>query len=74
MGKKKKSKKDKSDNAEVWTEDQCEEYLMGLYGMEFIAGYTEGGAPYGIFKDDFEENGGIDRPETSRDLEDEIPF
>ena len=74
MSKKKKSKKVKSDNADVWTEDQYEEYLMGLYGMEFIAGFTEGGAPYGIFKDDFEENGEIDLSEAPRDLDDEIPF
>lgn len=33
MGKKKKSKKCRSNGVEVWTEDQYEEYMKELYGM-----------------------------------------
>lgn len=32
----------------VWTEEQCEEYLYGIHDFDYIAGYTNGGAPYGI--------------------------
>lgn len=44
MGKKKKHKID----TEIWTEEEYEEYLQDLYGLEFIAGYTEGGIPFGL--------------------------
>jgi len=54
MGKKKKSKKHINNNIERWTEEQYEEYLKGLYGMEFIAGFTESGVPYGLFEGDLE--------------------
>lgn len=52
MGKKKKHKI----YTEIWPEEEYEEYLKALYGMEFIAGYTEGGLPYGlpVEKDDKE--------------------
>ena len=49
MSKKKKSKKGKCNNAEVWTEEQYEEYMKELYGMEYIAGFTENGVPFGTF-------------------------
>jgi hypothetical protein len=52
MGKKKIYKKDIKNNVERWTEEQYEEYLKGLYGMEFIAGFTENGVPYGIFEEE----------------------
>jgi len=42
MGKKKKSKKHINNNVEIWTEEQYEEYLQDIYGMEVIAGFTEG--------------------------------
>jgi hypothetical protein len=45
-------KKNKNNDVEIWTEEQYEEYLRGLYGMEFIAGFTEGGVPYGLFIED----------------------
>jgi len=73
MGKKKKSKKHTNNNIERWTERQYEEYLKELYGMEFIAGFTEGGVPYGLFEEDLE----IDMVEKSKkfdDSNDEIPF
>lgn len=34
-------------DTEIWTEEQYEQYMKGLYGLDFIAGYTEGGVPYG---------------------------
>ncbi len=52
MGKKKKTKKSSNNGVEVWTEEQYEEYLKDLYGMEFIAGFTENGVPYGLFSDE----------------------
>jgi hypothetical protein len=42
--KKKKSKKD----PDVWTEAEYEEYLCGLYGLEFIVDYTPAGLPIGL--------------------------
>jgi hypothetical protein len=62
MSKKKKTKKTKNGEVEIWTEEQYEEYLAGLYGMEYIAGFTEGGIPYGVFKEEkeiLEVNGNI---------------
>lgn len=57
MGKNKKRKNKKStdknlNNSNVMTEEEYEEYLMNLYGMSFIAGYTSGGMPYGTFIDE----------------------
>lgn len=43
-----------NNKVERWTEEQAEEYLKGIYGLEFIAGFTESGVPYGIFEDDLE--------------------
>ncbi|MDR3594427.1 hypothetical protein [Clostridium sp.] len=54
MRKKKKAKKHSNNKVERWTEEQYEEYLKELYGMEFIAGFTEGGVPYGLFEEDLE--------------------
>jgi hypothetical protein len=73
MSKRKKVKKIKNSNVEIWTEEQYEEYLQDLYGMEYIAGFTENGVPFGIFKEDIE----IHRSEKSdipSDYDDEIPF
>lgn len=55
------------------TEEQYEDYLAELYGMEYIAGFTEGGMPYIVFSEDLEvydENEINDR----RDFDDELPF
>ena len=49
MSKNKKPKKSKNQNVDIWTEEEYDEYMKGLYGMEFIAGYTEDGMPYGTF-------------------------
>ena len=74
MGKKKKSKKDKSNNAEVWTEEQYEEYMKELYGMDFIAGFTENGFPYGTFRDKDDVNEELIIRDISIDSDEEIPF
>lgn len=68
--KRKKSKKHKNNKVERWTEEQ---YLKGIYGMEFIAGFTEGGVPYGIFEDDLEMDM-VDEYEKAQDYYDEMPF
>lgn len=73
MGKKKKSKKHTNNNVEIWTEEEYEEYLQYIYGMEFIAGFTENGVPFGVFKEDIE----IQKSQKSdilSDSGDEIPF
>lgn len=73
MNKNKKIKKTKNSKVEIWTEEQYEEYLSELYGMEYIAGFTEGGIPYGALKKDLEvysEN----KSNDSREFDDEIPF
>lgn len=51
MSKSKKAKNQAKINTEVWTETVYEDYLKDLYGFEFIAGFTEGGFPYGIPKE-----------------------
>jgi len=56
MRKRKKAKKVRCSNPEVWTEAQYEEYMMDLYGMEYIAAFTENGVPYGIFTDEDGKN------------------
>lgn len=67
MSKSKKIKKTKNNKIEKWTEEQYEEYLAALYGMEYIAGVTEGGVPYGVFKKDLDET-------DSEEYEDEMLF
>ena len=76
MGKKEKSKIAKSNNPEIWTEEQYEEYMKELYGMEFIAGFTENGVPYGTFIDDDEdeENDELINCYIKIDSDDELPF
>jgi hypothetical protein len=78
MLKKKKFKKISSDNVEVWTENKYEEYMQDLYGMEFIAGFTESGVPYGTFKDEYEDkhNDKIDIKDINSNIQDndDLPF
>jgi hypothetical protein len=73
MSKKRKSKRKNNDNLEVWSENQYEEYLKGVYGMEFIAGFTEGGVPYGLFYEEIETNI-VEKSANICELDDEIPF
>jgi len=73
MSKRKKVKKTKNSKVEIWTEEQYEEYLAGVYGMEYIAGFTEGGVPYGVFKKDLDEHGG-NNFNDSKEFDNEMPF
>lgn len=70
MAKKKKSKKAVA-AVEVWTQEEYEEYLKALYDMEFIAGFTEGGMPYGIFRN---VDGEKDKPQDNPNHDDNLPF
>jgi hypothetical protein len=76
MGKKNNSKKRTRKKNEIWTEEQHEEYIMDLYDMDFVTGYTEGGVPYGNFiieeKKYFNEVNPSQR--MSNDDEVDIPF
>lgn len=65
MGKNKRLKKSKCNNVEVWTEEQYEEYLKGIYGMDFIAGFTENGLPYGTFIDEDDKDDELIIPDIS---------
>lgn len=50
-------KKFKRNDVEIWTEEQTDQYLKGLYDLDFIVGYTESGVPYGVPLDvDYKEN------------------
>lgn len=75
MGKKKKYKKHMN-NIEIWTEEEYEEYLKGLYGLEYIAGYTENGMPYGLpaENDNDVEIYNADELDNSSDCDEELPF
>ena len=73
MSKSKKVKKTKKSKVEIWTEEEYEDYLAGLYGMEYIAGFTEGGIPYGVFREDLEVYG-ENKFNDPREIDDEIPF
>jgi hypothetical protein len=66
MVKKKRMVPKNKKTTEVWTEEQYEEYMAGLYGLEYVAGFTEGGVPYGVSIDDNEQ-------ENFSDSED-LPF
>ena len=41
--------------------------------MEFIAGFTEGGVPYGLFEED-SETCMVEKSEKLKDYYDEMPF
>lgn len=77
MGKKrnKKTKKKKANEIEIWTQEQYEEYMAGLYGMDFVAGFTDGGIPYGIFEDETGDDEKEDENVRSSQYTDEdLPF
>jgi hypothetical protein len=73
MSKKKKTKKHKNNKVEIWSQEQYEEYLKELYGMEFIAGFTENGVPYGLFKEDREKYT-VEKSDNYGVPNDELPF
>lgn len=74
MSKTKRPKKSKYNTVEVWTEEQYEEYLKGIYGMDFIAGFTENGLPYGTFTDGDSNSEELSIQDISFDSNDELPF
>jgi len=74
MSKNKNSKKSKFNDAEIWTEEQYEEYLKEIYGMDFIAGFTENGVPYGTFIDENYKDDELISQDISFDSNDELPF
>jgi len=74
MSKNKKSKNSKFNAAEIWTEEQYEQYLKGIYGMDFIAGFTENGVPYGTFIDENDKDYELISQDISFDSNDEVPF
>ncbi len=72
--KNKKSKKSKNNNSEIWTEEHYEEYLKEIYGMDFIAGFTENGVLYGTFVDENNKDDELISQDISFDSNDEVPF
>ena len=74
MSKNNKLKKNKFNNAEIWTEEQYEEYLKDIYGMDFIAGFTENGVPYGTFVDENNKDDELISQDISFDSNYEVPF
>lgn len=74
MSRNKKSKKSKVKKDETWTEEEYEEYLMGLYGMDFIAGYTAGGMPYGSFIDEVDEKEDLTVRGITCNENEDLPF
>jgi hypothetical protein len=78
-GRKKQKKKNKEKEVEVWTEEQYEDYLKGIYGLDFIAGYTEGGMPFGLPADETDEEKNIETKNVERKIrdccdDDDLPF
>lgn len=74
MSRNRKSKKSKVKKDETRTEEEYEEYLTGLYGMDFIAGYTAGGIPYGSFMDEVDEKEGLTVPGIPCNENEDLPF
>lgn len=73
----KSKKKSAKKNPDVWTEEEYEAYLCGLYGLECIVDYTPGGFPIGLpieeessFLDD-EDN---EADENNVHNDEDIPF
>ncbi|HZH94141.1 MAG TPA: hypothetical protein VFD79_08555 [Tissierellaceae bacterium] len=78
-GRKKQKKKNKDKEVEIWTEEQYEDYLKGVYGLDFIAGYTEGGMPFGLPADETAEEKIIETENVERKTgaccdDDDLPF
>ncbi len=70
----KKSRKNQDNNTDVWTDEQYEEYLKNLYGIDFIVGYTENGVPYGAMIDENNEMDELITKDSSLDSNDKEPF
>ncbi len=63
--KKKKHTKNKKSNPDIWTEEDYDTYMAVLYDLEYVAGYTPNGVPYGVK---------IDNDDTEDSEYDNIPF
>ena len=74
MCKNKRSKNSKYHSAEIWTEEQYEECLKGICGMNFITGFTENGVPYGTFIDENDVGDELISQDISFDSNDKVPF
>ena len=76
MGRKKRWKTNKSskNNTEMWKEEQNEEYMKELFGLDYIVGYTEGGVPYGIASDEDNEEMGFSDVNRNDAIGEELPF
>lgn len=61
-----KRKRKKLNTSEAWTEEELANYL----GFNFIAGFTEGGAPFGIGIDEDEDESTI----KILDSDEALPF
>lgn len=67
MNNKKRKKKNKNEIEQMTAEE--------AFGYYFIAGFTEGGAPYGISMEEAEEQGLLDEPNTNQSTDDmDMPF
>lgn len=59
---------------EIWTEEQYEQFMKDLYDLDFIAGYTEGGVPYGNPMNHDTEGIGLSVECSYNDDGEELPF
>ena len=48
--------------------------MKDIYGMDFIAGFTENGVPYGTFVDENNKDDELISQDISFDSNDEVPF
>lgn len=69
---KKKRGKNKDFSTEIRTEEEHDAYMTGIYGFEYLAGYTDSGLPYGIPIKQEEMN--EQTYDYDDDDDDEIPF
>ncbi len=69
-----KKKKINKNDPEIWTEEQYEQYMKGLYDLDSIAGYTEGGVPYGNPMDYGAEGIGLFVERSYNNEWEELPF
>ena len=63
----------KRKNKDSFSEEENEQYMMNLYNLSYIVGYTSGGVPYGVSNDSIEMEDIDDSDECFED-NDDIPF
>jgi len=66
--KKNKTKKIIRGDLEVWLDHQYDDYMKDQYGMEYVAGFTESGVPYGVISK--EENDKSDVGDSPKEVAD----